>query len=25
VITAFTNLGQAIGTKIGQLVTDINK
>ena len=24
VITAFTNLGSAIGTKIGQLVNDIN-
>ena len=24
VITAFTNLGTAIGTKIGQLVSDIN-
>ncbi len=25
VITAFTNLGTAIGTKIGQLATDIGK
>ena len=25
VITAFTNLGSAIGGKIGQLVNDINK